>query len=308
MAVFALALLRAPGASAGGSEKSMDIRMYGHWVNEDVQGRHSEFGNLEPLEQWTIVELTHNRWTRVAVTYAAQDSFKIVRLHDYYVHRIVRPRQSLLAPWLSDFIAGYFVPPFGREWSGLNPFQVGTVRYASVSDSLVARDAGIQLNLRPVRSLQPTVALFLDDRDGGYKGEVDNTHRHWYFRARYPLPYGAVAGVSYRWSTRDRRPWLVEFTREQEGSLYAFELLHAQEMTQWYALAEHDIRTAASGGAGRIRAVARFESLPYGERLTAGCAWFPFGTFTGKVNVASEWFGGPVTRKLLLQALIHFSP
>ncbi|OJI06254.1 hypothetical protein BK004_04655 [bacterium CG10_46_32] len=295
------------------AERTTSVSMFGSWVNEDTYGEESEFGDLQPLTAWSIIDCRINSRTHLVGVFATDDQDKVVRLRDFRFHWKPKQKMHWLAPWLLEFTGGYFVPPFAREWSVLNPFQVGTVKYSGISDSLVARDNGVQLKLVPLRQFSVTVAMFAADRKGGYTGEwQDNTHRHFYFQTRRPVVYGFVAGASYRFTTRDRTPWALELTRESEQSLYAFELLREDDgddrdyASQWYVLAERDIRHQTPKQGGNIRLVARFEELRYGQRYVLGCALFLVDGLTVKANYALERFPGERNQKLFLQGIAHF--
>ncbi|MBI1961268.1 MAG: hypothetical protein HYS45_01035 [Parcubacteria group bacterium] len=306
MQMFALAIAFVMAASAArAAVPPTSVSLFGSYVNEDTYGEDSEFGDLKPLNAWTIVDSRINKRAHLVVVSKVDDRDKDERLHDFRFHWKPKQKTHWLALWLSEFTAGYFIPPFGREWSTLNPFQVGTVRYSGISDSLVARDNGVKAAFVPVRQFQAAAALFAGERKGGYTGERNNTHRHLYFQLRRPLPYGLIAGASYRFTTRDRNLWAVEFTRESGRSLYAFELLRVGRMSQWYALAERDVRHRTPEQGGGIRLVGRFEELRYGERLVLGCAFFPDQGLTFKANYVYESFPDSGNHKLLLQGIAH---
>lgn len=304
--MFAIALAFVMSVSAArAAAPPMSVSLFGSYVNEDTYGEESEFGDLQPLAAWTILDSRINKRAHLVVVFAVKDRDKAVRVHDCRFHWKPKQKTRWLAPWLSEIAGGYFIPPFGREWSTLNPFQVGPVRYAGMADSLVARDAGARLDFVPIGSVAGTFGFFFGDRTGGYAGEAGNTHRHAYFQVRRPLFHGVVAGASYRWTTRDRNPWAVELTRESERGLYAFELLRVERLSQWYALAERDIRHRTPEQGGGIRLMARFEELRYGERLALGCAFFPDQGLTFKVNYVHDSFPESGNHKLLLQGIAH---
>ncbi|MBU2575926.1 hypothetical protein KKF64_02475, partial [Patescibacteria group bacterium] len=281
------------------------ISGFGFWVDNNVFG--SEFGDLRFEQVWltieqTIIDTMAKDTTIAVMVLAPQGQAK--QVHDLRVH-VLHPFSGM--PWVSELIVGKHIPPFGREWPSIRVDRVGTVRYSGLSDSLVARDNGFQLKTR-LRSFNGSLALLLGDRIGGYARERDNTHRHFYFRGRYDLPYHVVAGASYRWSTLDHKPWALELTREVKRSLCAFELLRVEDITQWYVLVEHDVVRHTPIVGGRTRVVARFEKLRYGERTVIGCLLHPFKGITIKVNCIDDRFKTRTEKKVLTQAIIHFSP
>lgn len=298
-ALFVALFARASGAV----EEPPSISGFGFWVDENVFG--SEFGDLRFEHVWLTIEQTIadtvNKDTTIAVMVVAPQG-PPKQVHDLRLHQL---HPFLAAAWVSELVAGKQIPPFGREWPDVRIDRVGTVRYAGLSDSLVARDNGFQLKLR-VKSFNGSVALFLGDRIGGYVHERDNTHRHFYFRGRYDVPGGFTVGASYRWSTLDRRPWAVELTRQNKQSLCAFELVRVERIAEWYALAERDIVRHTPLAGGRARAVARFERLRYGDRLVLGCVLFPFKGVTVKVNYIDDRFKVLPEQRLLTQMIIYF--
>lgn len=289
--------------AAGALEAPPSISGFGFWVDENVFG--SEFGDLRFEHVWltieqAIIDTTTGDTTIAVMVLAPQGPPK--QVHDLRLHRL-HPFSA--APWVRELVVGKQIPPFGREWPDIRIDRIGAVRYTGLSDSLVARDNGFKLNLRHGRT-SGSVALFLGDRISGYVKERDNTHRHYYFRGRYDLPGHIVAGASYRWSTLDRRPWALELTRQNKRSLYAFELLRVERMTQWYALVEHDVLRHTPLVGGRTRAVARFERLRYGDRIVLGCVLLPFKGVTVKVNYIDDRFKVRPEQKLLTEMIIYF--
>jgi len=270
------------------------VNGFGFWVDENVFG--SEFGDLSFEHVWLICEKYHNHSTRIVMVLSPQGSPNLV--HDLRVHKLFPE-----IPVLEEFIAGKFIPPFSREWSDTRIDQIGTIRYSGFDNSLVARDNGVQLNFQ-LNNFSASTAIFAGDREGGKEQERNNTHRHFYGRFRYALPYNFVYGMSYRWSTLDRRPIGVEATRKTESSLCAFELLRVERTTQWYLLGEFDV-VQKFPSLGRIRLVSRYEKVIPGERTTLGFGFFPFEGLTVKINLIKENFHKQV-HKLLTQAIIYF--
>lgn len=301
-ALFACCMIAGTAVDAA---RSTSISMYGSWINEDTYGEESEFGDLQPLTAWSVIDSRTNSRTHLVGVFAVDDRDKVVRLRDFRFHWKPKQKMRWLAPWLSEFSGGYLVPPFGREWSALNPFQIGAVRYSGISDSLVARDNGVQAAFVPVRGFSVVTAMFAGERRGGFAGERNNTHRHFYFQARRALLGGFVAGTSYRWSTRDRRPWALELTREFGRGISAFELVRVERVTEWYALAEYDIRRRMEAGGGGIRIIGRLEELRYGRRMVLGCSLFLIDVVTIKANYVHDDFPGTGNRKILLQGIAH---
>lgn len=295
--------VRAPAGASSVVVLPPSVDTFGFWVDENVFG--SEFGDLHFEHVWLtiggmVVDTVTCDTTIGVLVQAPQGPPK--QVHDLRLHRL---HPFLAMPWVSEFVVGKQIPPFGREWPDIRIDRIGAVRYTGLSDSLVARDNGFKLNLRRGRT-SGSLALFLGDRIGGYVKERDNTHRHYYVRGRYELPYGVVAGASYRWSTLDRRPWALELTRQSGEGLYAFELLRVAGLTQWYALAECEVIRSTPFVGGRLRAIARFERLRYGDRYIVGFLSHPFRGITFKMNYIDERFTESHQQKLFTQLIIHF--
>ncbi|MDP3995422.1 MAG: hypothetical protein Q8P78_02295 [bacterium] len=301
--IIALVAMFVAGFAARTAAETPSIGGFGFWVDENVFG--SEFGDLRFEHVWLTIEQTiidtAARDTTIAVMVLAPQG-PPKQVHDLRLHAL-HPLTAL--PWVQELVVGKQIPPFGREWPDMRIDRVATVRYSGLSDSLVARDNGFRLNMR-ARSASASAALFLGDRIGGYVRERNNTHRHFYVRGRYELPYALVAGASYRWSTLDRRPWALELTRASATGLYAFELVRVARLTQWYALVARDVLRSTPLAGGRLRAVARFERLQYGDRIVAGLVSHLFKGVAVKVNYIDDQFRRKPEKKLLTQMIIYF--
>ncbi|MEK7188906.1 MAG: hypothetical protein AAB671_00150, partial [Patescibacteria group bacterium] len=94
--------------------------------------------------------------------------------------------------------------------------------------------------------------------------------------------------------------------RQSGEGLYAFELLRVAGLTQWYALAECEVIRSTPFVGGRLRAIARFERLRYGDRYIVGFLSHPFKGITFKMNYIDERFTESHQQKLFTQLIIHF--
>lgn len=172
--------------------------------------------------------------------------------------------------YLKKITVGRTIPPLGRELQDVRIDNTETINYPGLASSQVARDDGLQIDSQ-VGRLQLATAIFAGDkRVGGFADERENGRPHFYQRVRLTLPWGVVAGASFRLSQKDRQLWGLEAARETKNIALIFETLNHEgapgsgaRITEWSALAAYSLNK-------NLRLVFRYEQLENGTLAIPG--------------------------------------
>jgi hypothetical protein len=255
LAIFAVQAVLAQAWNEESQPCCPDFEIFGSWVYQYDRDNLGNDNGVRLNKSWLILnqELSDN--TKAVVFLGLKGQNMLV--HDFRIHW----NPPLL--YVDEITAGRFIPPFGYEYPAIRYDLLPTIYYSGINDSLIARDNGVRVDIG-YRWAKLKLGLFAgDQRAGGFVEERKDNKLHAYKRLELELPYGFMAGASYRYA-RNRDDLVgVDSQWLYGGTEVTYEVIRFDGENQWYLMLVQQVHPL-------VQAVVRYENLSYGNRFIPG--------------------------------------